>query len=137
MEAFFPKVKSVFAECHCELDKSDSNEETILFRHRPYNNYLIKFELKVFFEKLQKLADETPELRERLYISINFAQLDDGANYNIFGKPIPRQIGGYLDYKPRLHKIEDVAEEFIDQVNRDRFVDFKYIEVVFSNINDV
>src|SRR5277367_5991416 len=122
MEAFFPKVKSVFAECHCELDKSDSSEETILFRHRPYNNYLIKFELKVFFEKLQRLVDETPELRERLYIAINFSQLDDGTNFNLFGKPIPHLIGGYLDYKPKLQEIEDVVEEFFEHADEDRFV---------------
>src|SRR5277367_996751 len=138
MEAFFAKVKTIFKDYHCEHDVDDNtNDETINFRHLVYNSYLIKFDLKVFMEKLNKLVEETPQLVQRIYIAIHYQAIDNAKNFNIFGKEIPRQIGNCMDFIVKPDDIESVAEDFFRDVDRERFVDYNHIEVVFKGISDV
>ena len=137
MNAFFHKVKSIFNECRCELEKHDSNEDTINFYQQDSFHTSIKFNLNVFIDKLNRLVENTPQLVRRIYICIHYKRHDSLKNVNIFGKEVPRIIGRCMDYAVKPDDIESVAEDFFRDVDRERFVDFTVIEVAFEGINDV
>ena len=88
-------------------------------------------------EKLENVIKDTPELDRRIYIAIHFHVIDKTDSFNIFGKPIPRQIGDCIDFKVKGGDVEFVAEDFFGDVDRARFVDYNFIEITFTGIKDV
>src|SRR5277367_3368549 len=140
MEAFFIKVKTVFQDCHCELDEFDYDNETIIFTpsQRFYGGMAPPiFKLEKFFDAIDKLVDATPELGRKIYIDIMHRSVALDKHFNMFHKQIPHFLQQVAPFSVKRGGFTEVVHDFMMDIDRESFVEFINIQIVFTGINDV
>src|SRR5277367_1984683 len=94
MESLLAKIITNFKEYRCCMG---DGEGTIIFRRAMCHHHGIKFDLKVFIEKLDKLIQETPEIQKRPHVEIHYRMIDNDKHFNMFGIEIPHIIDTSMD----------------------------------------
>jgi len=136
MDEFFNKVKVAVPNCNCERDEFDDENETIIFTHRVCHHQPVVFRLETFFEVIDKLVEETPQLGRKMYVGIAYQVVSKEPIWNMFRKEIPQFKVNFMDFTCKRGDFRAVAYDFFRDVDRKRFVNFQDIQIVFRGIND-
>src|SRR5277367_1714753 len=132
MDKFFAKAQVIFGNCLCERDDEDS--ECITFTRLPGREPT--FNLKTFFEDMDKLVDETEQLRRKINIDVYYRQVSQSKKYNMFDNEIPHIITTFEQFTSRPGDFSEVTPKFFHRVDKKLFVKFDFIQIVFTGIND-
>ena len=68
------------------------------------------------------------------HVEIHYRMVDSVEHFNMFGIEIPHITDASMDFKPKLDDIDSICEEFFANVQRERFVNFNFIQVKFPGL---